>query len=93
VANFPIARQRKYVLMLKKGLELTRPLDNIVQTLSMNMSKQSSSSWKSLLLPLDVTHACNASLQSRAYLSDFSCCKANGNINSLSVFFFHRVGV
>lgn len=65
VANFPIARQRKYVLMLKKGLELTRPLDNIVQTLSMNMSKQSSSSWKSLLLPLDVTHACNASLQSR----------------------------
>ena len=69
VANFPLARQRKYVLMLKKGLELTQPLDSIVQALSMNVSKQSSSSWNSLLLPLDVKHTCNASLQSRAYLS------------------------
>ena len=69
VANFPIARQRKYLLMLKKGLELTAPLDSIVQALSMNTSKQSSSSWNSLLLPLDVTHTCTASLQNRAYLS------------------------
>ena len=70
VADFPIARTRKYVLLIRKGTVLTHTLDEVCRKLSRHTGVQTcDSSWDDLLLPLDVNHTCTKSLQHSAILS------------------------
>lgn len=69
VYDFPIARSRKYVLLTRRGITLSHPLEEISAKLSKHTGVQEcKSSWDDLLLPLTVNHTCTASLQTRALL-------------------------